>query len=238
LLGAALSLIAASAAAGCGSSKAVSAAAPSGMRDTNVPSCAMNISGSAAYAMGPQDDPTVVVVMGRGENGLVLAPMSNGNYCQWRAQAKHFVEEGYRVASLSWAKDRAASVELAAQLLYHEGAKKLALLGGSIGGSVVVAVAPELKPEPVGVVTLSAAISAGPLHPLTAAAKYGGPMLTIGNKDDGVVSIDDVKSLAAAHHNSADKMVELPGSTHGTDMFAEEPTLIGQIDGFLRNVFS
>ena len=71
--------------------------------------------GSAAYAMGPQDDPTVVVVMGGGENGLVLAPMSNGNYCQWRAQAKHFVDDGYRVASLSWAEDRAASVELAAQ---------------------------------------------------------------------------------------------------------------------------
>jgi hypothetical protein len=53
--------------------------------------------------------------MGGGETGLVLAPMSNGNYCQWRAQAKHFVDDGYRVASLSWAEDRAASVELAAQ---------------------------------------------------------------------------------------------------------------------------
>jgi hypothetical protein len=231
-------------AAGCGSSKAASAAAPSGLRDAAVPSCAKGVANAAAHVVGPDSDPTVVVVMGSGSRGLVLAPMSNGNDCQWIAQARHFVDEGYLVASLSSGQDRAASVRYVAQLLYYEGAKRVALLGGSIGGTAVIAAAPQVEPSPVGVVALSPAVSgAAALNPLAAAANYSGPMLTVGDKGDSIVSIDEVKSLAAAHHdgagkNDADKLVELDGSSHGLDMFGEDPTLIGTVDGFLKAAFS
>jgi hypothetical protein len=244
LVGAALALAAVAAAAGCGSSKAATAAAPSGLRDVSVPSCAKDIANAAGHVVGPDGDPTVVVVMGSGSRGLVLAPMSNGNDCQWIGQARHFVDEGYLVASLSSGKDRAASVRYVAQLLYYEGAKKVALLGGSIGGTAVVAAAPEVSPAPVGVVALSPAVaSASALNPLVAAAKYDGPMLTVGDKGDSIVSIDEVTSLAAAHHNGsgkndADATLELTGSTHGLDMFGEDASLIGRVDDFLKAAFS
>ncbi len=232
---------AASVFAACGVDDASGSPAPAGMRAAPTPRCATSIEGASAFVVGAQDDPSIVLTMGSGRNGVVLAPMSNGNDCQWIAQAKHFAARGYRVASLSWSRDRASSVELAARLLYHEGARHLVLVGASIGGSTVLDVAPHVQPAPVGVVAISPAVShAENLDPLGAIAGFDGPLLVVADEEDTIAPVAEAQQVAAAHKdkgNGGDELLVLPGSEHGLNIFTVEPRALQEIDDFLASAF-
>ena len=64
--------------------------------------------GAAAVTTGPEDDPTLVAFAGSGTRGVVLAPQSDGQVCQWARELVRLVEEGYLVATFSWSGRRRA----------------------------------------------------------------------------------------------------------------------------------
>ena len=57
---------------------------------------------ATAVTTGPEDDPTLVAYAGSGTRGVVLAPQSDGQVCQWSRQLVRLVDEGYLVATFSW----------------------------------------------------------------------------------------------------------------------------------------
>src|SRR6478609_8767206 len=127
---------------------------PSGVaasvRPADVPLCLPK--GSTAVATGPEDDPTLVGYAGSGTHGVVLAPQSDGQVCQWARQLARLADEGYLVATFSWSASGERSFTDAVDVLHGLGATDVAFVGASKGGMYAAALADDL--DPVTVVAL------------------------------------------------------------------------------------
>ena len=113
----ALALAACSGGGAAPSSSPAPSVVPS-FRPADVPMCLPH--GSSAFTAGPEDDPTLVGVAGTGTRGVVLAPQSDGQVCQWSRQLARLVDQGYRVATFSWSADGERSFTDAVDVLRIE----------------------------------------------------------------------------------------------------------------------
>jgi pimeloyl-ACP methyl ester carboxylesterase len=82
------------------------------------------------------------VVLGDGASGVVLAHMSGGSVCQWLPYGAELAGRGYRVLAFDFAGSGASprsrvtqdrQVVAAAAALRADGARSVALVGGSMG---------------------------------------------------------------------------------------------------------
>jgi len=168
-------------------------------------------------------------VVGRGTTGVVFAHQVAGDRCQWLDFAREVASDGYRVLVFDMRGYGASSgsanvrpdrdVAAAAAELRRRGARKVILVGASMGGTGVVAAAPGIRPAVSGVVDLSGPVGFGGANALPAARKLRRPALFVVGRDDG----DFAAATRALYRAAATKDKELviaPTSWHGVDLVA------------------
>lgn len=218
-----------------GSPTPATAGSPSAPATVEVPTCMP--AGTTAQMRGPAEDPTLVVLVGTGDKGVVLAPQLGEDYCLWAGEAERLVGAGYRVASFWWAEDGRSSVQAAVDVLHEAGVTRLVLMGASKGGTYSAAMAGVVTPPPLGVIAI------GPpsqIENVSAEAKdltYTGPLLVVVAKDDSAVSADDSRRLVGAGRPGA-RFEVLAGSAHGVALIDAHPEeMHALIDGALAAAF-
>ena len=182
------------------------------MRPADRPTCLPE--GAAAVTTGPEDDPTLVAFAGSGTRGVVLAPQSDGQVCQWARELVRLVEEGYLVATFSWSGVGERSFTDAVDVLRGVGATEVAFVGASKGGMYSAALADEL--DPVTVVALGPPAEYDGHDARSTSTSYTGPLLVVASTDDRSVSALSSKLVSRADDPAT--FVELSGGAHGVEL--------------------
>jgi pimeloyl-ACP methyl ester carboxylesterase len=168
-------------------------------------------------------------ILGRGATGLVFAHQVGGDRCQWLPFARELAKKGYRALVFDMRgygastgitnTDPHLDVIAAAAELRRRGAKKIVLVGASMGGTGVVAAAPAIRPPASGVVELSAPTAFGSANALAAVKKLKVPALFVAGRDDGDFAAATRALFRAAA--TRDKRLHMaPSSWHGVDLVA------------------
>jgi fermentation-respiration switch protein FrsA (DUF1100 family) len=166
-------------------------------------------------------------VLGRGRTGVVFAHQVAGDRCQWLPFARELAGKGYRALVFDLRGYGASAgianvnphldVAGAAAELRRRGARRIVLVGASMGGTGVVGAAPLIRPVIAGFVELSAPTGFGGVNALNAAGKSKSPALFVAGRDDG----DFASASRGLYRASAsrDKTLLLaPTSWHGVDL--------------------
>ena len=183
-------------------------------------------------------------VLGRGKTGIVFAHQVAGDRCQWIEFARELSSKGYRalVFDMRGYGTSAGVANVSPQLdvlgataeLRRRGAKKIVLVGASMGGTGVVSAAPITQPAVAGVVELSAPTAFGGANALAAAKKLKLPALFVAGRDDG----DFAAATRALYRAAAtrDKTLRIaPTPWHGVDLMAL-PTVRKLVLDFVERV--
>jgi alpha-beta hydrolase superfamily lysophospholipase len=182
---------------------------------------------------------------GSGTTAVVLVHQSDGNLCQWVPYARRLSRLGYLAlavdlrgygasqvrhypANQRLVGDVAAAVREARAL----GARKVFLLGASLGGSAVVAAAANTRPPVAGVISVSG--SADLVDALASARRVRVPALLLAATGDRDFA-PDVARLYTALGSSHKSRAVLPGYEHGVQLVAASKRARGLIEAFLRS---
>lgn len=187
-----------------------------GIRPAGAPPCLPE--GTAAAAVGPEDDPTLVAWTGAGTKAVVLAPQNQGGVCQWAEQMVRLAGEGYLVASFSWGSDSAASLLGAVDAVRSVGAQEVALIGASKGGTYAAALADEA--DAVAVVALGPPVEFDGIDASGEANTYDGPLLVIASTNDGDVAVGSSRGVSRLDDPTT--FMEVSGGAHGVALFTGE----------------
>jgi pimeloyl-ACP methyl ester carboxylesterase len=161
--------------------------------------------------------------------------------CQWLWFARREARRGYRtlvfdLRNYGQSQHRQSStrgfgldVAAAAKFVRSRGARKVFLVGASLGGSAVVAGGADARPQVDGVVSVSGA--ADLVGAIDAAARLQAPALFLAGRLDTAFA-DDARRLYSATA-SADKEIRiLERGEHGTDLVGSSLAARRLIDGF------
>jgi alpha-beta hydrolase superfamily lysophospholipase len=181
---------------------------------------------------------------------VVLAHMSEGDLCSWAPYARRLARLGFfafpfdfRGHGFSKGRENhsraAADTASAVRAVRSLGARKVVVVGASLGGIAALVAAPNLRPAVQGVVAVSApAAIAGQLNALPSARRLALPTLYLAAEQDQNGPYDfaaDAQALFDAT-GTAEKRVELvPGSQHGTFLVAGSATVRTSLERFLRD---
>jgi dienelactone hydrolase len=189
---------------------------------------------------------------GTGRTFVVLAHQADGSLCQWADYAKRLGSLGYSSLAFDFrgngesqlrqgpAKERIErDVPAAVRLARRLGARKVLVIGASMGGWATLVSAPKIAPPLAGVVSLSAVPQWGNQDATIAVQTLTIPVLYLASQDEGLSKETQALYDATA---ATDKTIRIvPGSAHGIDLLS--PTL-GKpswrtvrtlIETFLRN---
>ena len=132
----------------------------------------------------------------------MLAHESPSDLCPWLPFAKTLADKGYRAFAFDFRGSGASAAQFAAKATRNDldvvgaaaelrqlGAKKVFLVGGSFGGAAVMAAAPEVDPQPAGVISLSGEPDL--LGAMQAAPRVKAPLLDLIARNDGYSSVAD-----------------------------------------------
>ena len=165
-----------------------------------------------------------------------------GDRCQWLAFARELAAKGYRALVFDMRGYGASAgvqnvnpdqdVVGAAAELQRRGARRIVLIGASMGGTGVVAAAPRIRPQVSGVVELSAPIAFGGADARSAVRKFKGPVLFIAGRDDGDYASAS-RTLYRRAVSRAKHLVIAPTSWHGVDLIAR-PSVKKVVLDFIR----
>lgn len=138
---------------------------------------------SAQWLIAPDGARIAAVTVGpaRAQRAIVLAHEAEGNLCNWLPFGRGLSRKGYRVlafdfrGSLSSPSPRRGKTRFdldviaAVRHLRRGGARRVAIIGGSLGATAAIVAASRLEPQPNAVVAVSPTTSFGPLNALAAA---------------------------------------------------------------------
>lgn len=169
---------------------------------------------------------------GRGTTAVVLAHQYRADLCQWVKYARRLAAQGYLVLAFDFRNNGrsqqvgygragrlAGDVAAAARYVRSKGAKKVLLVGASMGGSAVLAAAANIRPAVAGVVSLSGPRNFGGANAEAAVPKLRVPVLYVAAKDDGGGSFAEDARWLFERTPASDKQLEiLEGSSHGVSL--------------------
>ncbi|MFD2764391.1 alpha/beta hydrolase family protein [Micromonospora eburnea] len=170
------------------------------------------------------------IVLGSGATGVVLAHMAAGDVCQWLPFGRTLADRGYRVLAFDFAGNGvsrghgvplARQVEAAASALRADGASRIVLAGGSMGGAAVLAATPTLSPPPVAVIALSSPSSYQDADAAAAAPKITAPVLYGAGELEPSFSESARQMYAATPQSTQRQLVLVPTSAHGVNLLGE-----------------
>jgi pimeloyl-ACP methyl ester carboxylesterase len=183
-------------------------------------------------------------VLGRGKTGIVFAHQVAADRCQWLDLARELSTKGYRalVFDMRGYGGSAGTTNTSPHLdvigaageLRRRGAKKIVLVGASMGGTGVVAAAPRIRPAVNGVVELSAPTAFGSADALAAVKKLKVPALFVAGRDDGDFA-PATRTLYRAATTRDKKLYIAPTSWHGVDLVAL-PAVHKLVLGFIKRI--
>ncbi len=179
---------------------------------------------------------------GSGADFVVLAHMRPADMDSWFGFASTLAEKGFSALAFNFRGYGASEgsgfavdvdVDAAIDEAVRLGAKRVFVIGASMGGTGAIAAATQ---RPVAaVVTLSAPDAFEGVDAVSAASRLDVPALLIAAEDNQPYP-DDAATIAAASPSPAEVVV-LSGSRHGTDMFHDhDPALSDRILAFLAGI--
>ncbi len=166
-------------------------------------------------------------ILGRGPIGIVLVHQSDQDYCGFVPFARTLAVRGYRAFAISLRghgssqADKvpnyhyAGDVVGAAAELRRRGARRIFLMGGSVGGTAVVAAAPEVQPAVAGVIDLSGPAMWFDMNAVAAVKRLTVPILFVVSSFDEPF-LTDTRNLYAAAASTNKRLVVRKGPDHGT----------------------
>jgi pimeloyl-ACP methyl ester carboxylesterase len=181
---------------------------------------------------------------GNGRVAVVLAHQSDGNLCQWLTYGRRLARLGYLAISFDFRNvgdsqqrgypannrpggDVAGAVREARRL----GAKKVFLVGASLGGSAVLQAASNVAPRVAGVVSVSGAADLS--RAIESVPHLAVPVLYIAGSDDRDFAAD-ARRLYAATPKRYGKLLLLDDFRHGTALVGGNAKASRAIETFLR----
>jgi dienelactone hydrolase len=198
------------------------------------------------------------VTMGSGPRGVVMLHQTDNGVCGWFEYGGILAEQGFQVllfdrrctgestcpgGGTAKGSRHSADVETAVATLRKQGARKVAVVGASLGGAVAIGSCSVVRVD--GCVALSPALFDFPLGDgLTAQkgiSRLGVPTLVADAPDDSSSPLAEVKALLTRARPGVVRFVQLPAAAgHGwsTVNDAVDPTkrspLSAQLIAFLR----
>jgi pimeloyl-ACP methyl ester carboxylesterase len=181
---------------------------------------------------------------GRGKTAVIFAHEARGGACQWIPYARALARRGYLTIAFDFrgygrsqtpkrgaGSRQPADVIAAAKLSRSLGAKKVVLVGASMGGTAVVVAAANARTLVSGVVSISAPSTFGRMNGVAAARRLQMPVLyLVGDKDEGIV--EQTRELYEAT-SSADKTLKILDSTQHGVFLAAEPAARALVESFI-----
>jgi pimeloyl-ACP methyl ester carboxylesterase len=174
------------------------------------------------------------VAIGNGRVGVVLSHQLGSDFCEWVPYAKQLSRQGYRVLAFSFRGSGSSDagkasparldrdVVAAAGELRRLGARRVVIVGASMGGTASLVAAPALRPAPKLVVSLSGPSYFGGLDASKAVPRFRGPVLfSAGADDDGFPS--DARGLYRASASPAKRLLIVAGADHGSALVTYHP---------------
>lgn len=185
----------------------------------DLPACYQGTA-AKAHKLG---DGTLVVTLGEGPYGVVLAPISWGDACEWASTATWLASLGYRVATFSWGSSRNNAFPGALNMMQDAGGplRRYAIVGACMGATVALAQAPQLAPIPDAVVAVSPVPVLGGVSVYPGVTRYPNPILLLGTRDDELSTPAMLREIGDAH-SGRDQVEIKAGKQHGAEMFEGE----------------
>jgi pimeloyl-ACP methyl ester carboxylesterase len=177
------------------------------------------------------------VAFGAGERGVLLLPQAGADLCRWWEYANELVRDGFRVLAIDLrgngysdsgpSADYTADAVAAVAALKKDGAKRVVVVGASLGAATALVTAARIPDEVAGVVSLSypdnamdvtAGTGDGPRTPIEAAPRITAPMLICFTTEDKQSAAAKPAELVAKAGSTVKQLVGRPGVSHGWDM--------------------
>jgi pimeloyl-ACP methyl ester carboxylesterase len=167
---------------------------------------------------------------GTGPAGVVLAHMLGSSQAAWSPMVASLVDEGFHVLTFDFrghglsggSRDPShAGLDLAAAVAKIRvlGAKRVLVIGASLGGTAAVVVAATQDLD--GVVTMSAPAAIDSLDARAVASKVTEPSLFIVGASDDPRYVDAARAFYAAAKEPKKLQVVAGTSAHGTDLLTD-----------------
>jgi pimeloyl-ACP methyl ester carboxylesterase len=236
----AIALALAMAAAACSSGKPVGTAggpAPSASTSPTVDaSCLVGTPDAAKVVRFRSADGTPDLhegyLTGSGTVGIVFAHMSEDDLCDWKTQADDYATKGYQALTITMSGDRFDEQVLGAvAVLRQHGATKIALVGASMGGTMVLAAAAEAQPPVQAVVSISGPDVFNDVDAGTAVTKLQVPVYYFAAQNDVEFAADAQKLYDATPEKAKTLLIVPDSAKHGTGLY---PAVQDKMDQFIK----
>jgi pimeloyl-ACP methyl ester carboxylesterase len=165
---------------------------------------------------------------GRGTTAVIFAHELRGASCNWIPYARGLASKGFLTIAFDFrgygdSQQRSgaaafrlgADVTAAARVARSLGAKKVFLVGASMGGTAVLVAGVNARPTVDGVIALSAPSTISRMDGVAAARRLQVPVLYIAGEGDDPFD-DDSRALYEATASSAKSLEILDSAYHGT----------------------
>jgi dienelactone hydrolase len=158
---------------------------------------------------GPGPDRMTALSIGTGRVAVILAHQVSGSLCQWWPYGRTLAAAGFRVVAFDFDGCGASptgdgnypgEVAAAAQWARQAGARKIILMGGSMGGTAVMVAAAHLGASITGVIDFSGPSVFSGMNALAAAKRVRVPILFgYGVKDTAfAIGVRQVRAATAS----------------------------------------
>jgi dienelactone hydrolase len=183
------------------------------------------------------------IVLGSGGSiGVVFANQSASTACGWLPYARNVTRAGVRSLVFDYGTaEREDEVLAGARWLRSHGAKRVVLVGASIGGRAVVTAAARAEPGTVdAVISLSGERILGAQRDIIVDARQlKTPALWVSSLNDGYTNFaEETRQLyrAAKGHASPDKLLVVSGDDHGIDLLtgSQAKRVVPAVTSFIR----
>jgi pimeloyl-ACP methyl ester carboxylesterase len=184
---------------------------------------------------------------GDGRTAVVLSHQVDGNLCQWLAFGRRLAGIGYSALAFDFrsygqsqyigsrrANRIAGDVAAAARYMRKHGARKVFLVGASMGGTATLAAGANVKPPVAGVVSVSGPATFGGADAAAAVPRLKVPVLYLAAADDSGF-VDDARALYKTTSSSDKSIAILPGSDHGVALVASSARARKLVEAFLKS---
>jgi alpha-beta hydrolase superfamily lysophospholipase len=181
---------------------------------------------------------------------VVLAHQSNGDVCEWAPYARRLAARGFFALAFDFRGHGSSAgrqaygrlgldVMAAARAVRSLGARKVVVVGASLGGIAGVVGVAGARPPITGFVAVSApAEIAGRLNALPSAARLRVPTLYLAAQGDQSPPYDfaaDAQRLYEATGTTEKRILLVPGSLHGVALVAGSGQSRELLEAFLRD---